>query len=523
MSVKKTRIVATLAATALALSACGGSTEEKKTDDAMTGSEGPSGVLNAGVAYETTNWSPIHAGSALANGVNWHILEGLYDYNMADYSTHPALAEGEPKEVGELTYEITLRKDAKFSDGTPVKAEDVVKSFERNSNEGGLYTPFFKAIKAVSAKDDSTVTVELNYPFAKLQERMALVKVVPAGMSDDELKTMPIGTGPYKFESAPKEGTPITAVVNEHYNGKNPAKLEKIVWNPQKDDSQRLAAALGGTIDVMEAVPAATIEELKGAGWEVKEVEGYNNPFLMFNTTKAPFDKPEVRRALIKAVDGQRLIDSALSGKAKKAKSFLPEVNPDFKEPTTNMDYSMDDAKKLLADAGVTDLNMTLLTTDHPWVANLAPQIKEDWEKLGLTVNIESKASAALYADNADVESPTYDVILAPGDPSVFGNDPAIFFSWWYGDNAWMHKRSNFANSNPEIYAQIQQLINEADSLSGADAKAKWGELQDIVAEQAPIFPLFHREMITAYNPATVDGVDAIATTGLYLLSATHK
>lgn len=234
MSVKKTRIVATLAATALALSACGGSTEEKKTDDAMTGSEGASGVLNAGVAYETTNWSPIHAGSALANGVNWHILEGLYDYNMADYSTHPALAEGEPKEVGELTYEITLRKDAKFSDGTPVKAEDVVKSFERNSNEGGLYTPFFKAIKAVSAKDDSTVTVELNYPFAKLQERMALVKVVPAGMSDDELKTMPIGTGAYKFESAPKEGTPITAVVNEHYNGKNPAKLEKIVWNPQR-------------------------------------------------------------------------------------------------------------------------------------------------------------------------------------------------------------------------------------------------------------------------------------------------
>lgn len=65
---------------------------------------------------------------------------------------------------------------------------------------------------------------------------------------------------------------------------------------PTKDDSQRLAAALGGTIDVMEAVPAATIDELKGAGWEVKEVEGYNNPFLMFNTTKAPFDKPEVRQ-----------------------------------------------------------------------------------------------------------------------------------------------------------------------------------------------------------------------------------
>lgn len=63
----------------------------------------------------------------------------------------------------------------------------------------------------------------------------------------------------------------------------------------------------------------------------------------------------------------------------------------------------------------------------------------------------------------------------------------------------------------------------EAASLAGADAKAKWGEIQDIVAEKAPIFPLFHRTMITAYNPAALDGVDPIATTGLYLLGASHK
>lgn len=523
MFVKKTRVVAALAATALALSACGGTTGDKKSDSAAPEAKGPSGVLNAGVAYETTNWSPVHAGSALANGVNWHILEGLYNFNMADYSTEAALAAGDPKEVGELTYEISLRKGAKFSDGKDVKAEDVVKSFERNSNEGGLYTPFFKAIKSVTAKDDTTVKVELNSPFAKLKERLALVKIVPATMTDDELKTKPIGSGPYKFEAAPKEGSPVTAVVNEHYNGKNPAKLEKIVWNPQKDDSQRLAAALGGTTDVMEAVPAATIDQLKGAGWEVKEVEGYNNPFLMFNTTKAPFDKPEVRRALRQAINVQKLIDSSLDGKAVEAKSFLPKVNPDFKEPATDLSYSVDKAKELLASAGVSSLEITLLTTDHPWVANLAPQIKEDLEKVGVKVNIESKASAALYADNADVENPTYDVILAPGDPSVFGNDPAIFFSWWYGDNAWMHKRSNFANSDKETYDKIQNLMAEAGSLAGADAKAKWGEIQDIVAEKAPIFPLFHRTMITAYNPAALDGVDAIATTGLYLLGATHK
>ena len=170
-------------------------------------------------------------------------------------------------------------------------------------------------------------------------------------MDEDSLKAKPIGTGPYKYENI--TATEITAVPNENYTGNEPAKVATIKWQSLKDDSARLAAAIGGTIDVMEAVPASAQDQLKGAGWNVESKPGYGNPFLMFNTQKAPFDKPEVRRAILKAIDKQKLISSSLEGQAVEATSFLPEANPAYKKPSTDLSYDKAAATKLLSDAGV--------------------------------------------------------------------------------------------------------------------------------------------------------------------------
>ena len=128
--------------------------------------------------------------------------------------------------------------------------------------------------------------------------------------------------------------------------------------------------------------------------------------------------------------------------------------------------------------------------------------------------------SANAYANYTDVDNPTYDVLLAPGDPSVFGNDPGILINWWYGDNVWTQKRDAWKNTAPDQFTKLQQLVSEASQLTGDDAKAKWGEAQDLIAQEVPVFPLFHRTMITAYNPQKVKDVKAIGTTGLYLVGA---
>ena len=509
------------AAATMVLTACGGgSSTSPSTSSSSSDSGAPKGTITAGSAYETTDYGPITT-SALGIGADWQVLEGLYRFDMSDYSVSPALAAGDPVKVSDTKYEVTLRDGAKFSDGTDVKAADVVSSYARTTDEKSIYRQFFTFVDSVEAKDDKTVTINLKYPFAALKERFVNVRVVPSSMSADELKSKPIGSGPYKFDNI--SATEVTAVPNEHYNGKIPAKAATLKWSVLKDDSARLAAALGGSIDIMEAVPAAAQDQLKAASWTVDSKPGYGNPFMMFNTQKAPFDKPEVRRAFLKAIDKQKLVSSALRGQAVEAKSFLPEVNPAYKKPATDLSYNKDAAKKLLADAGASDMTVNLVTTDHPWVLSLVPQIKSDLEALGLKVNHQQMASSALYSTVTDVDNPTYDVVLAPGDPSVFGTDPGIIVSWWNGDNVWTKKRDGWQVSDPDSFKKLQGLMDEAVQLDGDAAKAKWGEVQDLLAEQTVIYPLVFRNMITASNPKKVDGFKAISSTGLQLLGVSAK
>ena len=529
MKFPRKRLVALAVTAALALTGCAagtggtGSTGGAAATDgaAATGAAG-GGTITAGVAYETTNYNPSNTASALALGANWHVVEGLYNFDMTDYSVHPGLAADEDlTQVSDTEYEVALRADAKFSDGTPVTAADVVESFNRATAEGNIYGTLLPFFDSAVAKDDTTVTLKLKNPYSLLKERLTLVKIVPAAMTEEQLTSMPVGSGPWKYESI--TDTQITAVPNEHYNGSNPATAERMEWSILKDDTARATALQDGSIAIMEAVPANDVQRLEAAGMAIEKKDGFNNPFLLFNTTKAPFDKPEVRQAFHYAIDTQKLIDNNLAGEAKAATSFLPESNPAYHKAATQFDYNPEKAKELLAAAGAENLNITLISTDHPWISQLTPQIKQDLEAVGVTVNVQSLASASLYADNLDVDTPTFDVALAPGDPSVFGNDPALLISWWYGDNAWQNKRSFWKQSDAESFNKIQELLAAGASGEGADAQAAWDEALDLIAEKAPIYPLFHRTMITAYNPELVDGVTAIGTTGLSMLKVTVK
>lgn len=317
---------AAVAAAALVLTACGGG---QTSSTPQTSGAGPTGEINVGVAYATADYGPVTT-SALALGTNWHVLEGLYAFDMVDYSVRPALAKGDPVEVSATEYEVALRDGAKFSDGNAVTANDVVASYERAVDPTSVYKQFFTFVDSVTAKDNATVTIKLKHPFSMLKDRFTNVRVAPASMDADALKAQPVGSGPYKYESI--SPTEVTAVPNDQYNGSVPATASRIRWHVLKEDSARLSAAIGGTVDIMEAVPASAVHQLRANGWAVEAVPGYNNPFLMFNTTKAPFDKPEVRQAVLRAIDRQKLVDGPMEGQADVATSFLPESSPAHKD-----------------------------------------------------------------------------------------------------------------------------------------------------------------------------------------------
>lgn len=508
---------------ALALSACGsgGSKDQSSADQSGSAEGGSAGTtITAAAAYETTNYDPSSTSSALAMGTNWHVMEGLYELDMHTFEPYTALAaEDEPTKISDTEYEVSLRDGAKFSDGTDVTAADVVESYKRATAEGNLYGSMLDFIDDVVAKDDTTVTIKLSHPFSLVKERLSLIKVIPASSTQEDMTAMPVGTGPWKYDSIDEQKVVFSP--NEYYNGQFPAQADSMVFDIIKDDTARTTALQEGTVMVMEAVPADVRDQLEGAGLTVESIQGFNLPFLMFNTKKAPFDDARVRQAFFYAIDTEKLIANAMDGEAQAATSFLPETHPNYNKAKNVFTHDPEKAKSLLAEAGVTSLDMTLLTTDHPWITALAPQIQNDLAAVGINATIQSEASASLYANNTDVEDPQFDVALAPGDPSVFGNDPDLLMNWWYGDNPWTNQRTQWKDS--EGYTKLHELLNEAVGQEGDAQQQLWNQAYDLLSEEVPLYPLFHRNMITGYSQDMLQDYQPISTTGLNFIGAGVK
>ena len=507
---------------ALSLTGCGGGSSEKKDDGAKSDDGAKGGTLTGACAYSSTNVNPIGNSSALMLAATWHVFEGLYDLDLHTYKTYNALAADKPTKISDTEYEIALRDGAKFSDGNEVTADDVVNAINQNMADA-TYGAFLEFIKSVEAKDAKTVSIKLKYAFeALLETRLSVVKVFPKSLSEDELKTNPIGSGPWMYKSINgDDGGAIEFEPNPNYNGPKPATADNMHWDVLLDDTSRTTHLSEGTVQVMENVPDANADQLTAAGATVDYVQGFSLPFLMFNTVKKPFDDYRVRQAFFYAIDIEKLIKNAMNGHAAAVTSFLPKNHANYHEASTIYTYDPEKAKSLLEEAGATGMSFELMVNNN-WVKNLSAQIKNDLDAIGLNCTInETKIDWAKFAPS-DSELP-YDVMLTPGDPSCFGNDPDLLMSWWYGNNVWTTGRTCWQKATDGKWNELNDLMQKAREASASDQQGIWNQCFDILAEQVPLYPLFHRELATGYQADKIAGFEPIATTGLVFLGASCK
>ena len=506
---------------AVSLAACGGKAKTAggakgsgtATDQEVTHKDG---VITAGISYElgTNGYDPMTTSSALTVAANWHTLEGLTELHPATREVYAALAAEMPKKVDDTTYEATLRKDAKFTDGSAVTADDVVFSFTRvlDPANKSLYSQFLPFIDKVEAKDASTVTIKLKYAFSLVAERLSVVKIVPKAVVEADAKKFdmnPTGSGPYTMTDNGAASQKVVFERNDSYNGPRPALAKSMTWQVLPDDTTRTNAVSSGSVQAIDAVPAANLSTLKDPV-KVAAQQGFGLLFAMFNNTT--FSNVKARQAVLYALDYAKICDTSMAGLATPATCFVQEGHPAYKK--AKVVYSMDaaKAKSLLAEAGVTTIN--LLCTDHGWFSAVRPVIRENLEALGVTVKYDEKKSADTYSfiESAD-GAKAWDVVIAPGDPSVFGDDADLLMRWWYGGDVWTDARMHWKGS--EGQKAIQALLDEAVKLEGDKQIAKWQEAFDKISEDVPLYPLFHRKAPTAYNSSTLENFKPISLTGL--------
>ncbi|WP_206188150.1 ABC transporter substrate-binding protein [Sanguibacter sp. HDW7] len=520
---RRSAVAAAAAVLALALTACGsGGTTANPTSggSAATGDIDKNATIEAGISYSLGGgFDPMTTSGAVTVAANWHTLEGLTELDGVTRVPYEALA-GKITEDGDSAITVALRDGAVFHDGSPVTADDVVFSYERvlDPANNSLYRDFISFVDKVEKVDDTSVKISFKFPFSLYMERLSAVKIVPKAIVEKDLDAftaLPTGTGPYKITSATPDDK-ITFERFDKYTGPKPAQAAGMTWNLLSDPAARVTALQSGTVHAIEDVPLIDLPTLQGVeGLKAEKVQAFGLLFMMFNTKSAPFDDVRVRQAFHYALDKESLVKNGMLDAAEPATSFLPSTHPNYHEASTQYAYDPEKAKALLAEAGVSNLSITLLATDTGWVADVLPLIQQDLEKVGVKVTLDVGQSSGQYTK---VDAGDYQVMVAPGDPSVFGNDVDILSRWWFGDNVWTKSRTGWAGS--EKFTELTNHLDKALRTSGDAQQTEWNDAMDIMSEEVTLYPLFHRQLPTAWSTSSLKNFSPISTTGLNFLEA---
>ena len=503
---------------ALALAACG---SPKESDDDGSAVASTGSVLSVASAYAAQNYHPCTTSSALALSANRNVVEGLYEIDYHDWSTSLGLAAGDPVQTGDNTFEVTLREGATFSDGTSVTSEDVVSSFARCLAEGNVFYPMVSCLASIEAKDPTTVIVTTTVPnFSLLRERLSIIRIVPAAMEDEELAALPVGSGPWVYESIGQDMLCLRP--NETYNGSHPALVDELRFYPITDPNERVNAFLQGSAHIVEALSPQAFAQVQAAGCKIDTVLGFDTRLIMFDIAKAPWNDVRVRQAVMYALDYEKIIKDVFFGQAEVPTSYLPATSGFYHEASATYAHDTAKARALLKESGVNPGSIELLATDNPQVSAIAAQVKTDLDMLGFDVTVNVMDAAKVY-ETID-QGGSYDILVASGDPSRFGNDPDLLMGWWFGDNAWMQTRCPWKDSDE--WRELSSLMTQAAGQRGDERQVTWNRCLDILAENVVLYPIVHAITCTAYwfgngNPSdgtVVSGFSGIGTSGVSLV-----
>lgn len=517
--------VAAAATIGTTLAACSGPASTTGSSAQATGGKysGPSGDINAIVGYgNNQSWDPSQTASAFIMAADRHIYEGLVSTDLVTGTASPALGTALPSDPNATSWTFSLRKGAKFHDGTPVTADDVVFSFKRVLDPSVLLNSFFSGwLASVDKVDDSTVKLTLNYPFPLGVQRLELAKIMPAHAYTDWTAVATgtgkiIGSGPYKVTQN-NLGTNTQFAAFADYNGPLKPNFTTMNWFSITDPNAIIAKVLSGAAIVTDNVPTNNVASLTGAGMKVGEAKGMDNVFMMFNTNQKPFDDKRVRQALFYAIDVEKLIKVGLNGYGDQPTSFLPAASG-FKPASTVYKHDLAKAKSLLKEAGVpAGFKVNILATNTSYVVNSLNVIQEGWQAAGLTVTQEPQATAALFT-KMDQDA-SYQVVIASSNPEQFGTDPDLLVRYNYTKGGLWMKYTKWDGSADAsaLFAAMNAAAQEPDE---SKRNSKIQAYLETIAKAAVLYPVTFVDMLTAWYPKKVTGVPALPIPGIDLRKA---
>lgn len=467
----------TAATVPLALAGCfGGGDDGSAADD--DGEPQHGGTLNWGGSVPVQSLDPHFESAAASARVIENITEGLVRLNW-DYEVEPHLAESFDVSDDQTEMSFSIRQGVQFHDGTELTSEDVVATFDRIAEQGGLASDYFGYIDSYEAPDEYSFELYLNEPFAPMLSRLATkdMHILTAEQAAQEDIEELIGTGPFEFESRELEHE-FVMVRNENYWREDYPYLDRVEKTEMPDAERRLDTFRAGEVDFVNDVPPRHADQLENDP-EVDLIERFPKSltYLGMNCEREPFDDKDARLALDYAIDKEKVIEAALYGKGQPAAS--PGVpNSPWEHPDLEVrPQDFDRAREHLERAGYPDGYEATFKIPEQYddQVSAAQVIQSDASEVGIELDIElitwSNWLSDVYTDrNFQATTSSYLAIWEPDDAyhKFLHPEGAFFFTGWtneeYNELVEQARTEFDTEARAELYHQAAEIQHEERS-----------------------------------------------------------
>ena len=458
-----------------------------------------------------------------SNTAYYRHLYGHLTANDEKSQKIPDLAESFTP-IDDTTWEFKLRKGVRFHDGSELDAEDVIASFERVRtipNSASPYTGNLRGIIETIAVDPLTVHIKTEAPDPLLPGMLTNIVIIPSEIAktattpDFKTSKAAIGSGPYKFvEYVP--GDKLVLTRNDDYWGERPV-WDTVTFKFIKDDAARVAALLGGDVDLIDFVAPADVPRLQRdektvvhIGPSDRTIYLYTDvgrdvtPYAVDKATGKPLAKNplkdlRVRKAISMSIDRDVMVQKVMEKLATPASQTVPPgfggYNPDI--PVTA--YDPVGAKALLAEAGYPDaFGLSVQCTSDRYVndGKICQAIGQMLARVGFDMKVEAMPKAVYFPKATSRTGDSFSLFLLGWGSSSSGEADTLWNLIQTYDKeggAGHYNLGNYSN------AELDALIDKASqTLDAKERHAIERKAMAMAMEDVALIPLHYQSVIVA-------------------------
>lgn len=492
---KRTLVLVGLVAAALA--ACGRPEGEPRVNEVVVALENPPIHLDPRVATDQSSARVFEL-----------VLNGLVE-KKPDGGLGPSLAESWEIQDGGLLYRFQLRSGVTFHDGRAFSADDVVWTFQ-TMLDGTVATPktgAFAQLERVSKVAPLVVDFHMRQPYgAMLVNLTTYMGIIPAGADPEAMNEHPIGTGPFRFVSRTPDRVLLAA--NETSWQGRPA-LDRVVLKQVPDATVReLELRKGSTHLVVNGLAPDVVGDFRqDPAFQVAIDPGSNWAYLGLNLRQPPLADVEVRRAMLRAIDRERLIASIWQGLGVVGETPIPPGHWAHHDALPAAGYDPEAARRMLDAAGYPDPDgdgpqnrfaLSYKTSTDQTAALQAQVIQAMLADVGIEIELRSYEFATFYND---VKQGNFQIFSLTQTGIV---DPDIFALLLHSQSIPPGGFNRGGYSNPDFDRWIEQ---GARAVQMEDRLEPYLRAQEIFATEVPMISLLSR-MNVAVMPKALGGYE---------------